>query len=218
VKNKLKFTLPLNFHRIRIDNPVEVIANEVEPLSQLQRRFKLLAWLPKFWVRRTIGRRLLGQIEKEYRADYKTFFIAGESKPPDQGRSYLIRGRTRDVGVLVIHGYMASPLEVKELVQYLGRQGFWVFAPRLKGHGTSPEDLAVRTCQDWVRSVDQGYAVVRNYCRRVIVGGFSTGAGLALDLAARIKDLAGVFAVSPPLRLQDFSARFVPVWIAGTGL
>jgi esterase/lipase len=49
----------------------------------------------------------------------------------------------------------------------------------------------------------------------VVVGGFSTGAGLALDLAARVGDVEGVFAVCPPMGLQDFSARFVPamdVW------
>jgi len=215
IKNRLKFTSPLNFHRIRIDNPVEVIANELEPLKHLQRRLKRLAWMPKFWVRRQVGNHLLKQVENEYKADYRTFFLAGESKDKSSGRPYLIRGRSRDIGVLMIHGYMASPLEVKELARYLGRQGFWVFAPRLKGHGTSPDDLVTRTYKDWIHSVDQGYAVIRSHCRRVVVGGFSTGAGLALDLAARIKDVAGVFAVSPPLQLQDFSAKFVPavdVW------
>jgi esterase/lipase len=44
----------------------------------------------------------------------------------------------------------------------------------------------------------------------VIAGGFSTGAGLALDLAQRVPEVAGVFAVSAPLRLQDVAARFVP--------
>jgi esterase/lipase len=56
---------------------------------------------------------------------------------------------------------------------------------------------------------------MRSLCRRVVVGGFSNGAGLTLDLAARVADAAGVFAVSPPLRLQDFSTRLVPavdVW------
>lgn len=45
--------------------------------------------------------------------------------------------------------------------------------------------------------------------------GFSTGAGLALDLAQRVPEVEGVFAVSAPLRLNDMAARFVPavdVW------
>jgi esterase/lipase len=105
---------------------------------------------------------------------------------------------------------MAAPLEVKELARYLGRLGFWVYVPRLKGHGTSPEDLTTRTYQEWQRSVDQGYAIISSLCRRVVAGGFSTGAGLALNLAARVKPIIGVFAVSAPMRLKDFSSRFAP--------
>jgi esterase/lipase len=47
-------------------------------------------------------------------------------------------------------------------------------------------------------------------CKRIAIGGFSTGAGLALEMATRIKNLAGVFAVSAPLRLKDLSSRFAP--------
>jgi esterase/lipase len=51
---------------------------------------------------------------------------------------------------------------------------------------------------------------MQSLCRHVVAGGFSTGAGLALDLAQRVEGLAAVFAISAPLRLQDFSSRFVP--------
>jgi esterase/lipase len=51
---------------------------------------------------------------------------------------------------------------------------------------------------------------LRHTCKHVIAGGFSTGAGLALDLCSRVNDMVGVFAISPPLKLQDFSAKFVP--------
>ena len=82
---------------------------------------------------------LMKGVESEYKTDYHSFFVAGESKPLDSGRPYLIRGRTRDIGILVIHGYMASPLEVKALAEYLGRQGFWVFAPRHRRFCYEPE-------------------------------------------------------------------------------
>jgi esterase/lipase len=110
---------------------------------------------------------------------------------------------------------MAAPLEMKELAEYLARKGLWVYVPRVKGHGTSPEDLAQTRYPAWVETVDCAYALMRSLCRRVVVGGFSNGAGLTLDLAARTSDMDGVFAVSPPLRLQDFSTRLVPavdVW------
>lgn len=208
VKNTAKISF--DFHRIRIDNPVEVIANEVEPLTSLQRRIRRLAREPGFWIRHKIARRLMKKAILEFEEDYKTYYIEGESKKKDIGMPFLIKGSSREMGVVLFHGYMAAPLEVKELANYLGRRGFWVYVPRIKGHGTSPEDLATRKYTDWMESVDEGYAVISNLCRRVVAGGFSNGAGLALDLTARIEDVDGVFAVCPPLRLKDFSSKFVP--------
>jgi esterase/lipase len=93
----------------------------------------------------------------------------------------------------------------------LNRKGFWIYLPRLKGHGTAPEDLARRSYKEWIQSMEEGYVLMQNRCKRVVLGGFSTGAALALELATRIQGLAGVFAVSTPLRLQYLSSRFAPV-------
>ncbi|MBW1836057.1 MAG: alpha/beta fold hydrolase [Deltaproteobacteria bacterium] len=214
-KDRSKFSSLFDFHQARIENPIAVIANEVETLTLLQRHVRRIAWQPGFWLRRKIARHFMKKAVFEFEEDYDTFFKDGESKKKDVGMPFLVKGKSRGIGVLLVHGYMAAPLEVKGLAQYLGRRGLWVYVPRLKGHGTSPDDLATRTYLDWVTSVDEGYAVIRSLCRRVVVGGFSTGAGLALDLSARVEDLAGVFAISAPLRLQDLSAKFVPavdVW------
>lgn len=208
VKDTAKISF--DFHRIRIDNPVEVIANEVEPLTSLQRRIRRLAREPGFWIRHKIARRLMKKAILEFEEDYKTYYIEGESKKKDIGMPFLIKGSSREMGVVLFHGYMAAPFEVKELANYLGRRGLWVYVPRIKGHGTSPEDLTTRKYTDWMESADEGYAVISNLCRRVVAGGFSNGAGLALDLTARIEDVEGVFAVCPPLRLKDFSSKFVP--------
>ncbi len=209
-KNRSKFDSAFDFHRVRIDNPIAVMANEVEPLSILQRSIRRTALTPRFWLKRKIVKYFMEKILREFYSDYKEFYRKEESKSKDVGRPFLLKGRSRKVGVILVHGYMAAPLEVKELALYLAQKGYWVFAPRLRGHGTTPDDLAIRTYKDWQRSVDDGCAVIRNICKQVVVGGFSTGAGLALDLALRVDDLKGVFAVAPPLRLQDLAARLVP--------
>ncbi len=210
IKDSSKFSSPYDFHRARIDNPVEVVANAVEPLTALQRFIRRLAWLPGFWLKRKLAKYLLEKASAEYEEDYKTYFIEGESKDKNVGTPFLIKGRNRDIGVVLIHGYMASPLEIKELALFLGRKGLSVYAPRVKGHGTSPDDLALRSYQDWMASVESGYAIMSNLCDRIVVGGFSNGAGLALDLAARIDGVAGLFAVSTPLKLQYISTKLVP--------
>ena len=210
VKDSSKFSSAYDFHRARIDNPIDVMANAVEPITELQRVVNRLAVQPRFWIRRKVANYLMDASIVEYEKDYATFKIEGESKPASVGMPYLIKGRSKKLGIILSHGYMAAPLEVRELAEYLGRLGFWVYAPRLKGHGTSPEDLAMRSYKDWRDSVDRGYAIISNICERVVAGGFSTGAGLALDLADRVDGVAGVFAVAAPLRLKDFSARFAP--------
>ncbi len=215
IKDRSKFSSSYDFHRARIDNPVEVMANAVEPLTALQRLVRRTAWLPDFWIRHKVAATLQRRAYREFDDDYRRFFIEGESKKKEVGSPFLIRGGFGRIGVVLVHGYMAAPLEMKELAEYLARKGVWVYVPRVKGHGTSPEDLARTRYPDWVESVDRAYALMRSLCRRVVVGGFSNGAGLALDLAARVADAAGVFAVSPPLRLKDFSTRLVPavdVW------
>src|SRR6185369_8666445 len=179
-------------------------------LKVLQREVLLNAWLPATFIDSLVHKRLLRRADEEFEADYRTFFRTGESKVRDIGRPYLIKGRSRKVGVVLVHGLLAAPREVSELADYLGKQGLWVAVVRLKGHGTSPADLALRTGGDWRESVDSGYAALKMVCKRVLLVGFSLGGGLALDCAARNRDIAGVVAVCPPLRLQDFSSHFAP--------
>ena len=206
-----KFSKIFDYDRARIDNPVAVIANEVEPLLRLQRKISRLCRQPGFLLRKKLARYFQLKALREFEADYQQFAIEGESKPRDIGRPVLLRGRSRGIGIVVCHGYMAAPAEVLSLAAYLHHKGYWIYAPRLKGHGTAPEDLARCSYQQWIHSMEEGYLLMRNTCRRVVLGGFSTGAALALELAARCRDVTGVFAVSTPLRLQYMTSRLVPV-------
>jgi esterase/lipase len=199
-----------DFHRVRIDNPVSVIVNEIEPLEELQARLKQIAHTEKKDIKNDIARKLEEKMVFSFERDYANHYIEGESKERDVGRPFVIKSTNANSGMVLVHGYMATPMEVKAMAQYFGNLGYWVCVPRLKGHGTSPEDLAGRKHMEWVESVEEAYAIVKNQCNKIVVGGFSTGAGLALDLCTRVDDVSAVIAVSPPLKLQNFSARFVP--------
>ncbi|HJV65947.1 MAG TPA: alpha/beta fold hydrolase [Geomonas sp.] len=215
IKDRGKFSAPFEMQRARIDNPAGVIANEVLPLTPLQRQVHLLAWLPGGLVRRQVAAALERQALEEFEADYREFYRDGESKEKRIGSPVLLQGRSRRLGIVLVHGFLSAPAEVAELAHYLNGKGYWVYQVRLKGHGTSPDDLALRRSADWVESVDLGYALLSAACQRVVLGGFSFGGGVALDCASRVGDATGVFAVSPPHRLLDISSRFAPaitVW------
>ncbi|MDY6903254.1 MAG: alpha/beta fold hydrolase [Thermodesulfobacteriota bacterium] len=210
VKHERIFEIP-EMHNARVENPVAVIANEVEPLGDFQAVIREIAEQSPETVRDMVSSHLVMKADFDFERDYANFFVAGESKKKNVGRPFLMRGQSNRLGIVLIHGYMAAPLEIRNLARHLNKQGYTVYAPRLKGHGTAPEDLSTRTCDDWVKSVDEGYAIVRNRCDRVVAGGFSMGAGLTLELATRVNGLAGIFAIAPPLQLQEFASRFVPV-------
>ncbi len=205
---KLERKIPdlLLFHRTRIDNPIDVMANEVEPLQKLQRLIRFIAWQPSFLIRATVVNTLLREELRAYREDCRN---CSEKEMQSDG-PFLLHGSTRKIGVVLVHSYLSVPEEVMELAHYLNSRGFWVYAPRLAGHGTSPEDLAGKSYADWQLSVEKGYAVMSSICKNVILGGMSFGGSLVLELAARLPKLGGVFAICPPFRLKDYSTSFMP--------
>jgi esterase/lipase/1-acyl-sn-glycerol-3-phosphate acyltransferase len=210
-RNRSKMGNIFDYDRVRIDNPIAVIANEVEPLKYLQKRISRLSRTPGWILRKRIAALFKAKAEKEFEADYAAHFIPGETKPRTIGQPVLLRGRSRKVGIVLCHGYMAAPAEVRTLADHLASSGYWVYTPRLKGHGTSPEDLAQSSYQEWIHAMEDGYILMRQLCRRVILGGFSTGAAVALELASRLEAVSGVFAVSTPLRLQYLGSKFAPL-------
>ena len=215
VKDRSRLADLMNFHRGRIDNPIEVIANEVEPLKKLQRLISSLAWRPDFLVKLSTVRFLLQKELSRFQQDFAAHAAAGNAGRKKSWAPFLLQGTTRRVGVVLVHSYLANPEEVRQLAAYLSGRGIWVYAPRLAGHGTSPGDLAETTYGEWLEAVEAGYAVISNICEKVILGGISVGGCLAFDLAARVKKVAGIFAVCPPSTLHDFSAEFMPnidVW------
>ena len=210
VKDPEKFSSPLALNRARIDNPIGVLANEVLPLKKLQKRIRFYAYLPPMAVRYLVTTQIIKEADRTFEADYQIFFQTGVSKEREVGRPFLLRGSSRELGIVLVHGFMAAPRELVDLANALHQRGWWVYVVRVKGHGTSPTDLARQSGQDWQNSVDGGYAALSTFCKEVIVGGFSFGGGLALDCAARIPAVRAVFAVSPPMQLQDLSSRFAP--------
>ncbi len=211
VCDRCKLSGPLRVQRGRIDNPLEVMANEVEPLEKLSALLRRLAWMPSPLVKFALIRYLLKGEKVSYAlARMLNPTLAAGQK--DDGQSFLLPGWRRKLAVVLVHSYLADPAEVRALAGFLRRRGLWVFAPRLPGHGTSAEDLATRKYREWVETVESGYVLMSNICRRVVLGGIGFGGNLVLDLAGRIDAdaLAGVFAISPPFALRDYSSRIMP--------
>ncbi len=120
--------------------------------------------------------------------------------PQLEGDPFLLEAG--DTGVLLLHGLTATPAEVRRLGRNLHRAGFTVSGPLLPGHGETPAALNRVRWQDWFQTAEHAYAELAARCKRVFVGGESTGALLALLLAARHPEAAGVLAYAPALDLN----------------
>ena len=56
---------------------------------------------------------------------------------------------SNDIVVLVIHGFTGTTQSMRLVAYALHKNGFTVNMPRLKGHGTTPEDMESCTYNDW---------------------------------------------------------------------
>lgn len=152
---------------------------------------------------------LLAEETALFKKEYREFFSAEESKPSNIGTPRILLSNGSGTGVLLVHGLMAAPEEVMEWADFLHAKGLTVYLPRLSGHGTSPSDLLGRKYEDWLDSVDRGLAVLKSCCKRIVIAGFSTGAGLALQTAImKPRDFDAVISVSAPLKFKSFSSNF----------
>jgi carboxylesterase len=109
-------------------------------------------------------------------------------------------------GILCLHGLTATPDEVRWLADHLAGAGHTVSAPRMAGHGTHHRDLQHTRWGDWYTSALDAYYVLRAQCERVVVGGLSMGALVALLLAAS-QPVDGVYALAAPLELSGARSR-----------
>ncbi len=199
-----------DFHDIRLKNTMGVIANELEPLREVVKNLRILVNLPREQLRERTAELLIAEDRTLYQREYDACADTPHRKGAATGAPFLLRGHLR-LGVVLSHGYLASPGEIAGLARHLNGLGFTVYAPRLAGHGTSPEQLDKVTWTDWMESFDRGYCIMRCLCERVVVAGFSAGGLLAMLAAAR-KGLAcaGVVAINPALRLANPKAAFAP--------
>jgi carboxylesterase len=124
---------------------------------------------------------------------------AGVNEPDNL--PFLLSPHGAQTAALLVHGFTATPWEMRLVGEALAEAGIASLAVRLPGHGTSPEELA-RTCwEDWFAAVEQGLTILEGEFQAVFAVGMSTGCLLLLvkELSRRLK---GLILFSPYLEVQ----------------
>jgi carboxylesterase len=115
-----------------------------------------------------------------------------------------------EIGVLLIHGFTGSPVEMYPMGEYLAGRGLTVLGVRLAGHGRTPEEMAQTGWRDWVASAREGLERLRAGRRQVYVVGYSLGGVITLHLLSRLA-VDGAVLLSTPLYLSDWRLGLVPL-------
>ena len=114
-----------------------------------------------------------------------------------------------DVGVLVSHGFTGTTQSMAYLGKRFAEAGFTVYAPRLTGHGTTPEDMAKSTFEEWIKDVEAGLEKLKASCTTVFVAGLSMGGTLTLYLAERHPEIAGIMPINAAVHMPEFEAHYL---------
>lgn len=207
------------FHETRLENIVAVYANEIAPISAVCRAIDAAIANESGLSKAALARHLFDDEIRAHARSKETYSrprhatINGQQTASARAEPYLlVPERPRDLGVVLVHGFLASPAELKAFGERLAALGYPVVGVRLNGHGTSPWDLRDRSWQHWLGSVRRGHEIMSQLVDRVCIVGFSTGGSLALRLAAeKVASLAGVAAVSTPLRFRNRNLALVPI-------
>jgi len=114
------------------------------------------------------------------------FFFAGNNKK----------------GVLLVHGWTSTPYEVRRLGEYLNRSGYTVLGMQLSGHGSVPRDLEGIKREQWGQDTAAGYQQLKQTCEKVYICGTSIGATLAVGLAHKNQEIAGLVLMATPYKIR----------------
>lgn len=112
-------------------------------------------------------------------------------------------------GIVLCHGFTGSPASMRPWGEFMAQQGFTVRLPLLPGHGTTPQEMANTSWQDWAGAVRAAVAELLERCDHVFVFGLSMGGTLALRMAEEFGDaISGIVLVNAAVHTEDPRAPF----------
>lgn len=202
-----------DFHKIRIENSLCVIANELLIVRNVKDVVKRSVNLDDNYLKSKIFEDIANYDVQNYQKDYDKYFDEEFSKDLELSKPFFIGNKNSKKGVLLCHGYKSSPAQFKDMAKFLSDLGYFVYVIRLDGHGTAPKNLNDISWKGWYRSLNIGYAALKNSCDEINIIGFSTGGLLALLKSARIHDdskINSVISINSALKLHDIRTKLVP--------
>jgi hypothetical protein len=100
---------------------------------------------------------------------------------PAERRAYVELARAENgngrIGLLMLHGFLGSPLSSHPMANYLAGHGVSVHCPLLPGHGHYPDKLHKITRQAWLNEAQEAFATVQKQYDELFFDGPFDGGG-----------------------------------------
>lgn len=133
------------------------------------------------------------------------------SDTPQRTPIELSGGKNSEIGVLVLHGFLGSPVSIAPWAHGFHAAGFTVSAPCLAGHQESWQGLNHSSWEDWYDSAEKSFLELSRKCEKVFVAGFSMGGALALRLSQiRGSEITGTILLNASIYDERPAMKLVP--------
>jgi carboxylesterase len=141
---------------------------------------------------------------------------------PAERRAYTELSRIEQengrIGILMLHGFLGSPLSSHPMANYLAERGISVHCPLLPGHGHYPDKLHKISRQAWLDAAQEGFETAQSLSNKLFLMGHSMGAVLAANLCLQNPEVQGLIMLAPLHDVPDERLnwlkwlRFVMPW------
>jgi len=191
-----------HFHSIRVKNTLKVILNEILTIKEVVNLSKKAIKITS--LKQNIAKYLINYDKDLYELEIQEAEDISTTKTAN-AKARLLRG-SKNVGIVLSHGFSSSPNEVYYLARKLNNMGYFVYMNRVKAHSITPKYLSLSTYEQWSDSYNIGYAILSQMCEHIVLGGFSMGGLLAMYSESKKvykNKILGIVAIAPALKLKD---------------
>lgn len=128
--------------------------------------------------------------EKKYREFDKKF-----EKLSPESKAYTLDGKKPEL-VMLIHGFLANPEEMKSIASALNEQGYYVYSGLIPGYGATAKVANKFRRSEWIKWNENEITRAEKCFDKIHLIGFSTGATLFHDYVSRNKQDSKIASVT----------------------
>ncbi|PMH44881.1 phospholipase [Vibrio sp. 10N.286.49.B3] len=146
-------------------------------------------------------------LTQRWLAKNRSFISSNHAQELEMNMPFEAGDPNSEKAILLVHGLGDSPYSFSDLTSTFVKQGFYVQAILLPGHGSKPEHMKLTTYNDWQVIVDYYVSLLKKEHTQVWLGGFSTGANLISINALNYGGIEGLVLISPGFKTMNPGAE-----------